>query len=71
MYEKLGYAEIIGGLVPDDPLSEGRAVYYSFIVVRKDSEVEKIDQMLGLKFAYNSLDSLSGVIFDHDILFAR
>jgi len=57
-----GYAEIIGGLVPDDPLSNGRAVYYSYLVVRAGSNIDNVEQMRGLRFAYNSEDSLSGYL---------
>ena len=44
----------------DDPRNEGRPVYFSDVVVRADSPVSSLDDLVGQRLGYNDAASLSG-----------
>ncbi len=48
--------------VYDDPRNDGRPVYFSDIVVRRDSPFEQFDDLAGARFGYNDPSSLSGYL---------
>jgi phosphonate transport system substrate-binding protein len=46
--------------VPDDPRAEGRAVYFSDVIVRRGSAATRFEDLRGSVWAYNDQVSLSG-----------
>ena len=45
---------------PSNPRSEGRAVYWSDIVVRADAPFERLEDLFGCRMAWTAADSQSG-----------
>ncbi len=46
--------------LPSNPRSEGRAVYWSDIVVRTDAAFERLEDLFGRRMAWTAADSQSG-----------
>lgn len=52
--------ELLAAPIMDSDLYEGKPVYYSYIVVHKDSDAESFEDLKGQRFVYNDKMSNSG-----------